>query len=104
MQEKILFKVLKSFSLTGLGRLLLPAAPVPELQQMALHTALTVQVRFPGGPQIFVVASIEEIARPHEPESRALLLLQEGGMPVPPGAEVWWNGLNVSCEDVFREV
>ncbi|WP_426490446.1 hypothetical protein [Hymenobacter sp. 102] len=101
MQEKILFKVLKSFSLTGLGVLLLPANPVPELQRFALHTALKVQLRFPGGHQISVVASVEEISRPHEPETRGLLLAQEELEPIPPDTAVWWTGQEAGWEDLF---
>ncbi|MDU0370483.1 hypothetical protein ACFPAF_08785 [Hymenobacter endophyticus] len=101
MKEKLLFEVVESFSLTGLGVLLLPANPTLELQNLALHTALKVQLRFPGGRQIAAVASVEEISRPQQAELGALLLTQEGAEPIPAGTEVWWNGQEATWEELL---
>ncbi|RSK48521.1 hypothetical protein [Hymenobacter rigui] len=101
MHEKLLFEVVESFSLTGLGILLLPANAAPELQHLALHTALKVQLRLPTGHQIAAIASVEEISRPDVPEIRALLLTQEDAEPVPAGAEVWWSGQEATWDDLF---
>ncbi|MCA8832653.1 hypothetical protein [Hymenobacter pini] len=66
-----------------------------------MHTALKVQLRLPNGQQTMAVASVEEISRPNEPETRALLLTQEGAEPVLPGTQVWWNGQEASWEELF---
>ncbi|MET4107904.1 hypothetical protein [Hymenobacter sp. UYP22] len=101
MKEKLLFEVVESFSLTGLGVLLVPAKPTPELQHLALHTALKVQLRFPGSRQIAAVVSVEEISRSQQAEIRALLLTQEGAGPVSAGTEVWWNGQEATWEELL---
>lgn len=101
MEEKILFRVLKSFSLPGLGVLLLPENPVADLAQTALHSALRVTLRHLGaGPQA-AIATVEEIARPGETATRALLLTQDGAEPVPAGTEVWWSGWAATWEELL---
>lgn len=92
MTEKLLFRLAKSFSLPGLGILLLPETASPDLAVLALHTHLRLSLRYPGGQQLHIVASVEEIARPDTPETRALLLTAPDAQPVPAGTEVWWDG------------
>lgn len=100
MEEKFLFQVDKNFSLPGLGVLLLPTYEVPELLQLALHTALKVTLRYPSGLAQTAIATVEEIARADMPEVRALLLTQEGAAPLPIGTEVWWTGAEASWEEL----
>lgn len=92
MREKLLFRVAKSFSLPGLGILILPETASPALSAAALHTHLRLQLRYPGGHQLRIVASVEEIARLDTPETRALLLTAPDAQPAPAGTEVWWDG------------
>jgi hypothetical protein len=92
MTEKLLFRVAKSFSLPGLGILLLPETAPPALSAPALHTHLRLHLRYPDGHQTTTVASVEEIARPDTPKARTLLLTEPDAHPVPTGTEVWWTG------------
>lgn len=100
MEEKFLFQVDKNFSLPGLGVLLLPELEVPELVELALHTALRVTLRYPSTPAETAIATVEEIARTETPAIRGLLLAQEGATPVPGGTEVWWTGAEVGWEEL----
>lgn len=100
MEEKFLFRVAESFFLTGLGVLLLPENQVPELRPFNLHTAWRITLQHPRLEPQVAVASLEEIARPNEPETRALLLMQEGAALVPPGTEVWWTGREATWEEL----
>ncbi|GGG52554.1 hypothetical protein [Hymenobacter glacieicola] len=101
MEETLLFRVDKIFSLPGLGLLLLPANAGPELRELALHTALRLTLRYPTGHQETAIATVEEIARTEEPAIRALLLTQERAGPVPTGTEVWWSGAEVGWEELL---
>lgn len=101
MQEKKLFEVAESFSLTGLGVLLLPANASPGLLHLPLHTALKVQLRLPTGHRAAAVASVEEVARPGSAAVRALLLTQEAAEPMPPGTEVWGTGEEAGWEELL---
>ncbi|GAB2790463.1 hypothetical protein HNQ93_003344 [Hymenobacter luteus] len=101
MEEKFLFQVDKNFSLPGLGVLLLPASGVPELQELALHTALRVSLRYPTGPAETALATVEEIARTEMPLIRGLLLTQAGAASGPAGAQVWWTGAEVGWEELL---
>ena len=91
MTEKLLFRVAKSFSLPGLGILLLPETASLALSEPARHTHLRLTLRYPGGHELRTVASVEEITRPDAPETRALLLTAPDAQPVPAGTEVWWD-------------
>jgi len=75
--------------------------PGPELRQLALHTALKVQLHAHGSPPVAAVASVEEIARSGQPETRALLLTHEGATPVPPGTAVWGTGQEAAWEELL---
>ncbi|WP_019949458.1 hypothetical protein [Hymenobacter aerophilus] len=89
MKNKFILQVAESRALTGLGVLLLPAAPPVMLASLALHTSLPVRLVQPDKQEISATASVEEIARAGEPAIRALLLTQEGAAAVPVGTEVW---------------
>ncbi|WBA41843.1 hypothetical protein [Hymenobacter canadensis] len=80
----------KSFSLPGLGILLLPETAPPDLAALALHTHLRLHLRYSDGRQVATIASVEEIAGPDTPETRTLLLTEPDAQPVPAGTEVWW--------------
>ncbi|WBO84835.1 hypothetical protein [Hymenobacter yonginensis] len=82
----------KSFSLPGLGILLLPETAPPALSGLALHTHLRLHLRHPDGRQTATIASLEEIAGPDTPETRTLLLTEPDAQPVLSGTEVWWAG------------
>jgi hypothetical protein len=101
MTEKLLFRVAKSFPLPGLGILLLPDMPPQALAAPALHTALPLTLRYPGGHTETTVATIEEIARAGCPTTRALLLTQPEAAPAPAGTEVWWNGAETNWEQLL---
>ncbi|WP_139924444.1 hypothetical protein [Hymenobacter sp. DG01] len=101
MEEKFLFQVDKNFSLPGLGVLLLPKSGVPELLEVALHTALRVSLRYPTGHAETAIATAEEITRADAPVIRGLLLGQGGAAPVPPGTQVWWTGAEVGWEELI---
>lgn len=92
MKEKMLLRVSESFALPGVGVLLLAEAAAVHLERLPLHTALALVLRHPDGTEAAAVASVEEIARPGRPETRALLLTQEGAGTVPIGTEAWWEG------------
>lgn len=100
MEEKLLFRVGKSFFLPGLGVLLLPENPVPELQPFALHTTWRLTLIQPGQGRQLAVASLEELTRLGEPATRVLLLTQEAAEPVPAGTEVWWTGREATWEEL----
>jgi hypothetical protein len=100
MEEKMLFRVAKSFFLTGLGVLILPENPVPELQPFALHTSWRLTLAQPDGARRAALASLEELTRPHEPATRVLLLTQENAEPVPAGTEVWWTGREATWDEL----
>ena len=94
MKEELLMRVQESRILTGLGILLLPEAPAPQLGPLALHTALPLRLRYPDKQEISATGTVEEIARAGEPLVRTLLLTQEGAEPPPTGTEVWVRGLS----------
>ncbi|RFP63926.1 hypothetical protein D0N36_16735 [Hymenobacter lapidiphilus] len=89
MKAIFLLRVEKSRVLTGLGVLLLPAAPPEILAALDLHTNLPVQLVYPDKQEFSATASVEEVARAGEPAVRALLLTQQGATAVPAGTEVW---------------
>ncbi|SHM08435.1 hypothetical protein [Hymenobacter psychrotolerans] len=101
MKKKLLLRVSESFALTGLGVLLLPESAAAELADLPLHTALALVLRYPDGTEAAAVASVEEIARPGRPETRTLLLTQEGAAAVPLGTEVWWQGETAGWEGLL---
>ncbi|UPL49718.1 hypothetical protein [Hymenobacter sublimis] len=101
MEQTLLFRVDKNFSLPGLGVLLLPEKQVPELQKLALHTSLRLLLHYSAGHREPAVATVEEIDRAEESAVRALLLTQEGAAPVPVGTEVWWGGEEVGWEELL---
>ncbi|AII51258.1 hypothetical protein [Hymenobacter sp. APR13] len=82
----------KSFSLPGLGILLLPETAPSALAGLALYTHLRLQLRHPDGRQTATIASVEEIAGSDTLETRTLLLTEPDAQPVPAGTEVWWTG------------
>lgn len=92
MKEKLLLRVSESYALTGVGVLLLAEEAAVHLERLALHTALALVLRYPDGTEAPVVASVEEITRSGHPDTRALLLTQEGAGTVPIGTEAWWEG------------
>ncbi|SDX75531.1 hypothetical protein [Hymenobacter psychrophilus] len=92
MKTAFLFQVAESRVLTGLGVLLLPAAPAHTLASLALHTSLPVRLIQPDKQEISATASVEEITRTGEPAMRVLLLTQEGATAVPVGTAVWAVG------------
>ncbi|RYU81587.1 hypothetical protein [Hymenobacter persicinus] len=95
MTSDLLLQVKDSFTLTGLGVLLLPAGSVPALTQLDLHTVWAVEVLWPDGHREAAVASVEEITRPGSSASggatqeRGLLLTHEGAATVPTGTRVF---------------
>ncbi|NVO30780.1 hypothetical protein [Hymenobacter lapidiphilus] len=89
MKAIFLLRVAECRVLTGLGVLLLPAAPSETLASMQLHTSLAVRMVFPDKQEFSATASVEEVARTDEPAVRALLLTQQGAAAVPAGTEVW---------------
>lgn len=92
MKQELLMRVRESRVLTGLGVLLLPETTPKKLAQLALHTPLTLRLRYPNKQEISAMASIEEMTRTGEPAIRVLLLTQEGATAVPVGTEVWVMG------------
>ncbi|TYZ06272.1 hypothetical protein FY528_18715 [Hymenobacter lutimineralis] len=87
----------KSFSLPGLGVLLLAETMVSRLSELALHSALAVQLRYPDGRAEAATATVEEVSREastttESSTTRALLLTHAEAAPVPAGTEVWWAG------------
>ncbi|MCR5887186.1 hypothetical protein LRS06_05210 [Hymenobacter sp. J193] len=87
----------KSFSLPGLGVLLLPENPSSVLSELALYSALAVQLRYPDGHAEAATATVEEVSRETTATTksstvRALLLTHAEATPVPAGTEVWWAG------------
>jgi len=100
MEEKLLFRVAKSFFLTGLGVLVLPENPGLELQPFALHTTWRLTLLQPDGERHTAIASLEELTRPNEPATRVLLLTQEKAEPVPVGTEVWWTGQEATWDEL----
>ncbi|MBT9393374.1 hypothetical protein KLP40_09385 [Hymenobacter sp. NST-14] len=101
MKEILLLTVRESRPLTGLGVLLQPESEARVLALWPLHTALLVQLHYPGKQEISTIASVEEVARAGEPGLRSLLLTQENA-PLPPiGTEVWWLGEEARWEDLL---
>ncbi|GAA3928159.1 hypothetical protein [Hymenobacter algoricola] len=95
MNSELLLQVQDSFSLTGLGVLLVAAGPQPGLAELDLHTVWEVQLVFPDGRQEVATASVEEITRPADtPDAeatpvRALLLTHENAAAVAVGTRVY---------------
>jgi|GEM_PF-3463750 len=95
MNSELLLQVKDSFSLTGLGVLLLATAPLPALAHPDLHTIWPVRLLFPDGHEETAAASVEEVSRPGDGATaaaspqRALLLTHEGAAPVPAGTRVY---------------
>jgi hypothetical protein len=101
MKDQLLLSIRESVSLTGLGVLLFPASEATELSSFALHTALQLRLRHPGGLEESSVATVEEVSRLGNTEEpgiteRVLLLTQESSAVPPPGTEVWWTGDEVA--------
>ncbi|SHJ12772.1 hypothetical protein SAMN02745146_2369 [Hymenobacter daecheongensis DSM 21074] len=89
-----LLQVKDSFSLTGLGVLLLAEVTTAALARLDLHTVWPVRLVLPDGRQENATASVEEITRPTEvgaadTPARALLLTHEGAALVPAGTQVF---------------
>ena len=93
MTSHLLLRVTGSFSLTGLGVLLLGDAAAGPLLHLDLHTVWPVRLVWPDGSAHDAVASVEEVSRPDDEAApdpaRALLLTHEGAAPVPPGTRVY---------------
>lgn len=100
MTNHLLMRVARSFALPGLGVLLLPETMAPALLSFDLHTALALTLHLPDGAEATTIATVEEISQPDAPETRALLLTQEGAAPVPAGTEVWWAGTEISWDQL----
>lgn len=88
-----LLRVTHSYRLPGLG-LLAIGQTEPRLRELALHTKLAVELRFPGGARQTVPASVEEMTQAGSLESAertdyVLLLEAELVAELPPGTEIW---------------
>ncbi|AMJ67659.1 hypothetical protein [Hymenobacter sp. PAMC 26628] len=84
----LLLRVAAAWAVPGLGLLALPAGPDGALRAHALHTALPIEARLPGGPTAGGTATVEEIER--EGVASYGLLLDLGALvTVPPGTEIW---------------
>ncbi|WP_210513827.1 hypothetical protein [Hymenobacter terricola] len=86
-----LLRVAATWQLPGLGLLALPDGPTPPLAPFALHTALAVEARLPGGTRHAAIATVEEVTRPEAPDAPARGLLLDFGAAVelPAGTEIW---------------
>ncbi|MGI4887199.1 MAG: hypothetical protein ACRYFR_19765 [Janthinobacterium lividum] len=84
----LLLRVATAWALPGLGLLALPAGPDGALRAHALHTALPIEARLPGGATAAGTATVEEVGR--EGVVVFGLLLDLGPLAtVPPGTEIW---------------
>ena len=84
----LLLRVATAWAVPGLGLLALPAGPDEALRAHALHTALPVEARLPGGGTAAGTATVEEIDRAGV--SSYGLLLDLGALAaVPPDTEIW---------------
>jgi hypothetical protein len=93
------FYIDHSFRVPGLGLLVLPTAPGPGwLAPLALHTALVVQLHWPGQPALVLPATVEELAHEPHPPTRALLLDADPG-PLPAGA--WLTLAEIATSELF---
>lgn len=102
MTEKLLFRVAQRVALPGLGILLLPETPPVELLALALHTALRLTLRHPGGHLETAVATLEEITRAEATATtRALLLAQPETVPTPAATEVLWTGAEARWDQLL---
>ncbi|OGX90420.1 hypothetical protein [Hymenobacter coccineus] len=84
----LLLRVATTWAVPGLGLLALPAGPDGALRAHALHTALPIEARLPGGSVVSGTATVEEIDRVGV-VSYGLLLDLGALAAVPPGTEVW---------------
>lgn len=84
----LLLRVAAAWAVPGLGLLALPAGPDDALRAHALHAALPVEARLPGGATATGTATVEEIDRAGV--AGYGLLLDLGPLAaVPPGTEIW---------------
>ena len=87
----LLLRVAEAWRIPGLGLLALPAGPDGPLRAHALHAALVVEARPPGGPVVAGAATVEEVA--HAGRSTYGLLLElAGAVALPVGTEIWGRG------------
>ncbi|MFD1467925.1 hypothetical protein ACFQ48_06790 [Hymenobacter caeli] len=85
----LLLRVAAAWPVPGLGLLALPAGPAAApLRAHALHTALAVEARPPGGAALPGTATVEEVERGGR-SSYGLLLDLGGPVDLPPGTEIW---------------
>ncbi len=85
----LLLRVAATWALPGLGLLALPAgSDDAPLRAHALHTALAVEARLPGGTATTGTATVEEIEREGH-TSYGLLLDLAAPADLPPGTEIW---------------
>ena len=86
-----LLRAAATWSLPGLGVLVLPAGPTPHLAGYPLHTALQVEVAPPGAARYTATATVEETTHGSGfgGPTRALLLNITGAERLPPGTNIW---------------
>ena len=84
----LLLRVAGAWPIPGLGLLALPAGPDAPLRAHALHAALAVEARLPGGAVLAGAATVEEIDREGQ-VFYGLLLDFAGPGALPPGTEIW---------------
>jgi hypothetical protein len=83
----LLLRVATAWAVPGLGLLALPDGADDALRAYALHTALPIEARLPGGP-VTGTATVEEVER--EGVASYGLLLDLGALAtMPPGTEIW---------------
>lgn len=84
----LLLRVAEAWPIPGLGLLVLPAGPDVPLRAHALHAAVAVEARPPGGLAVAGAATVEEVERAGR-STYGLLLEFAGAVELPVGTEIW---------------
>ncbi|HEX8330757.1 MAG TPA: hypothetical protein VF629_24715 [Hymenobacter sp.] len=83
-------RVASAWPLPGLGLLVLPDSPTPQLDAYALHTAIAVEAVLPDGSRRAATATVEEITRDGAASTATRgLLLDVEVATLPAGTTVW---------------